>query len=252
MQDLFDKILSLAKLELNVFIVSEIGSGKKRIAKIIHDNSTRSAESFYSFYCLDIDENQYEEAFWGHLEFEDEFLTLRYDVLEKAVGGTLFLDQFSELSISFMLKIIESLHKGSNHLFRHNKFGKPRFIFSFNQESYQELTHSSIWDHLLKKLNPIVIMLPPLRERKEDIPILIDYFIQEIKQKNDRWKNLSISGAALQKCFNYNWPGNMLQLKNALLQGAILSYGQTIEEKHLPFSMDWQLPYELNGQKIGT
>ena len=250
MHDLFDKILSLAKLEHSVFIIGEIGSGKKRIAKIIHNNSTHSAGPFYSFYCLDIDEKEYEGAFWGHLEFEDNFLTLRYEVLENVVGGTLFLDQFSELSLPLMLKIIDSLNKGSKHLFRHNKMGRPRFILSFNQESYQELIKSSVWDQLLEELNPVVVMLPPLRERKEDIPILINYFLQKIKHEDERWKNLSISDQALRKCFDYAWQGNMLQLKNALIRGAILSYGQTIESKHLPFSMDWQFPYELNGKKI--
>jgi len=250
MQDIFHKILKLAKLEATVFIVGEIGSGKKRLANIIHKNSNRSRGPFYSFYCVDIDENQYQEAFWGHLKFEDEHLTLKYDAIEKACGGTLYLDHFSQLSPTFMMKIIESFKKGVNNLFRHDKSGIPRLIISFNQESYQEIINTPVWSRLLDLLDPMVVMLPPLRERKEDIPILIEHFLNELREQNNNCKSLKISKQALGDCFNYNWPGNIRQLKNALLQGAILSYGQTIESRHLPFSMNWQLPYEFDGKRM--
>lgn len=250
MQDIFHKVLQVSKLDSNVVIVGEIGSGKKRLANLIHEHSSRSNGPFHSFYCLDIDEAAYQDAFWGHLEFDEEHLILRYDAIEKASYGTLYLDQFSDISNSFMDKIINSFVKGSQNLFRYDKGGIPRLILSCNQESYQELTQAPIWSRLLQELNPVVIMLPPLRERKEDIPILINQFLGEMKEQNKGWKNLSISEKALNKCCEYNWPGNMRQLKNALIQGAILSYGETIECRHLPFSMSCKLPYELNNKKL--
>lgn len=252
MRDFFHKILSLAKLESNVILIGEIGSGKKRLAHIIHENSNRVEGPFYSFYCVDVNEDEYKDAFWGHLKFEDDHLTLRYDALEKAYGGTLYLDQFSELSPLYMLKIIDSFRKGTRNLFRHNKTAIPRLIISFNQESYQTILKTPIWDALLEQINPMVMMLPPLRERREDIPVLIEYFLNEIKQKNSDWNELSISAQALCDCFNYSWPGNIRQLKNALLQGAILSYGKTIESRHLPFSMTWRLPYETDDDKLSS
>lgn len=252
MRDFFHKILSLAKLESNVILIGEIGSGKKRLAHIIHENSNRVEGPFYSFYCVDVNEDEYKDAFWGHLKFEDDHLTLRYDALEKAYGGTLYLDQFSELSPLYMLKIIDSFRKGTRNLFRHNKTAIPRLIISFNQESYQTILKTPIWDALLEQINPMVMMLPPLRERREDIPVLVEYFLNEIKQKNSDWNELSISAQALCDCFNYSWPGNIRQLKNALLQGAILSYGKTIESRHLPFSMTWRLPYETDDDKLSS
>ncbi|MGD8747917.1 MAG: sigma 54-interacting transcriptional regulator [Balneolaceae bacterium] len=250
MQDILYKILRIAKLNSNVFIVGEIGSGKKRLAHLIHRKSNRAHNPFHSFYCIDIDEHEYKNAFWGQLTFEEEYLTLKYDALEKARAGILYLDQFSELSEFYMLKIVDSYLKGCTQLFRYNKKETPRLILSFNQESYQDLVNTKTWSSLLDQLNPVVIILPPLRERKEDIPLLIDYFLNEIKENYKEYKDLKISAKALYECFNYSWPGNIRQLKNALLQGAILSYGKTIECRHLPFSMSWQLPYELDSKKM--
>lgn len=249
MKDIFYKILHLAKQDSNVIVVGEIGSGKERLAHIIHENSHRANKPFHSFYCVDVSENEYKEAFWGHLQFEDNRMVLQYKALEKASGGILYLNQFSELSPKYMNNIVDSYQKGCKQLFRYNREAKPRLIMSLNQESYQELLQTPVWEKLLGQLDPVVIMLPPLRERREDIPILIDYFLTEIREKNSEYKNLRISAQALYECFNYDWPGNIRQLKNAMLQGAILSYGQTIELRHLPFTMSWKLPYELDESK---
>lgn len=249
MQDIFDKIMRLAKFDSNVIIIGEIGSGKKQIAEIIHEHSNRSKKPFHSFYCVDINEEEYKNAFWGQLTFENSQLILKYNALEKANGGILFLDQFSELSHKAMLNIIESIEKGCLQLFRVNHNGKPRLILSFNQETYQELLHTQVWKTLLNKLDPVVIVLPPLRERKEDIPVLINHFITEMKNENQEYEDLKISERALYSCTNYSWPGNIRQLKNAMLQGAILSLGQTIEPEHLPFMMNWNLPYKINLEK---
>jgi len=248
MQDIFHKILQIANLNSNVFIVGEIGSGKKKIAEIIHNNSKHSTKPFYSYYCVDISENDYKDAFWGRLKLEPDQITLRYDALEKSSDGILYLDQFSELSPDYMSNILDSYTKGCEQLFRYNKSAQPRLIISLNQESYQNILKGSVWKKVLNKLNPVVIVLPPLRERKEDIPLLIDYFLNEIKKNEADFKNLRISQKALDECSNYKWPGNIRQLKNAVLQGAILSYGETIKSEHLPFSMSWQLPYKF-GEK---
>ena len=248
MRDIFYKILHLAKLDSHIVIVGEIGSGKRRLAHIIHENSSRANGPFHSFYCIDIDENDYKDAFWGRLKLETDQITLRYDALEKSSEGILYLDQFSELTPHYMSNILDSYTKGCTQLFRYNKTAQPRLIISINQESYRKIVNSSVWQRVLKDLDPFVIMLPPLRERKEDIPPLINHFLNEIKKTDANFKNLKISDKALLECSTYNWPGNIRQLKNAVIQGAILSYGQTIESEHLPFSMSWELPYDI-GEK---
>src|SRR5699024_10684864 len=94
MQDVFYKIIHLAKLDSNVILVGEIGSGKNRLAKVVHENSSRAKGPFHTFYCLNADEDEYKDAFWGQLQFEDNHLVLKYDLLEKTIGGTLHLKQF--------------------------------------------------------------------------------------------------------------------------------------------------------------
>ena len=250
MQDIFNKILNIAKRDTHVIAIGEIGSGKKRLAQIIHENSDRAGGPFHSFYCVDVREEEYKEAFREQLLLKEEHFILKYNALEKASGGILYLDQFSELPPQFMLNIINSYVKGCKQLFRHDVKSKPRLIISMNQESYHGVIHLPIWKQILNLLGPVVIMLPPLRERKEDIPLIIESFLNEIKERYTEWNELTISKQALQECFKYNWPGNIRQLKNALLQGAILSYGKTIESHHLPFSMSWKLPYEFEGNEI--
>lgn len=249
MQDILNKIIRVAQLDTHVIVTGEIGSGKKRMARVIHENSARSNGPFYSFYCVDIDEKEYKEAFWEHLYFEEEHIILKYDAIEKASGGILYLDQFSELSPQFMLNIINSFVKSCNQLFRYDMDSRPRLVISMNLESYQEVSDTEEWNTILDKTDPVEIMLPPLRERREDIPIIIESFIKEINKKNAKWKNLTISDEALYECCNYSWPGNIRQLKNAILQGAILSHGETINSNHLPFSMSWKLPYNIDGDR---
>lgn len=249
MQDILNKVIRVAHIDTHVLIVGEIGSGKKRIAKVIHKNSIRSDGPFYSFYCVDINEKEYKEAFWEHLHFDEEHITLKYDAIEKASGGILYLDQFSELSAQFMLNIINSFVKSSDQLFRYDISSRPRLIISMNQESYQNVSHTAEWATILNKIDPVELMLPPLRERREDIPIIIASFIREINTKNSKWSNLNISDEALEECCKYHWPGNIRQLKNAILQGAILSHGETIKSCHLPFSMSWKLPYDVDGNR---
>jgi DNA-binding NtrC family response regulator len=120
----------------------------------------------------------------------------------------------------------------------------PRLILSICQDAFEDLAKTDVWDQLLELLNPISIMLPPLRERKEDIPALIKTFLAEAKTTELAWHNLSIAPEAVNKCMIYSWPGNVRQLKNAILQGSVLSHGKTIESHHLPFSMNWKLPYK--------
>lgn len=247
MRNILQKVLHVAKLDKPVILISEMGAGKKRIAQIIHENSSRAASPFYVFYCLDLTEERYEEAFREQLHLNDNHFILKYEVIEKATKGILYLDQFSELPPDLMLNVIKSYLNSSNQLYRFSSDARPRLILSVNMESYSELLNLSVWQTILHLLDPYTIIVPPLRERKEDIPILIDAFLNEIKAKHSEYNQLSISENALAVCTDYSWPGNIRQLHNALLQGAVLSHGRTIESRHFPFSMNWQLPYEFDG-----
>lgn len=244
MRDIFTKVKSISLLKKHIVLIGEIGVGKKRLAQIIHKRSRLAEMPFHTFYCIDITETKFKEAFWEHIHFENEHLQIKYEALEKAGGGILYLDQFSELSGEYMLNIVHSYIRGCNQLFKYNMSMSPRLILSISQDAFQNLSKTDEWNQLLKLLNPISIMLPPLRERKEDIPVLIKTFLAEARSSDSAWKNLSITTEAVNECKIYSWPGNVRQLKNAILQGSILSHGKTIECHHLPFSMNWKLPYK--------
>lgn len=245
MQNIYSKARSLAKIDTNLIIIGETGTGKKRLAHHIHENSSRADQPFHTFYCIDIDETIYKDAFKEHLHVEDDHIVLKYDAIEKAEHGILFLDQFSELPTQFMLDIVQLFIKSSNQLFRNDKASTPRLILSMKQKEYQKISNTQTWKTLLHQIDSVAIVLPPLRERKEDIPVYIDLFLNDFKKMNPEWSSLNLSDEALNHCVHYQWPGNIPQLRNALFQGAVFSNGKKIKVSHLPFSMEWKLPYEL-------
>lgn len=231
-------------MDKHLILIGEIGVGKKSLAHAIHRNSSRAEGPFHSFYCMNTNEDEFKEAFWEQVRVENGHLLLKYDVLEKASDGILYLNKFSELTTDFKMNIIESYIHGCNQLFRYNFATAPRLIISISQDSYREFIKTEAWNKLLLLLDPVSIMLPPLRERREDISALIETFIEEARSSEPSWYRLGITGDAMHECLAYKWPGNVRQLKNAIFQGALLSQGYMIECHHLPFSMNWQLPYQ--------
>lgn len=246
MWDIYHKILEIAKINTHVMIVGEIGSGKKKLAEIIHKYSPRAEGPFYSFYCPAVKEEEYKEAFEEELHIEENHMVLKYKAIEKARSGFLYLDEFSELPYQHMENIIDSYLSGKNQIYRYDEVNRPRLIISLNQVSYLKMLHTNTWLSILDALNPMVIMIPPLRERKEDIPLLVNFFLDEIRAMYSEWKDLTISKEALDSCLNHDWPGNLRQLKNAIIHGAILSNGRMIKDDHLPFTLNWKLPYDTN------
>lgn len=244
MKDIFQKVKSIAHLDKHLLLIGEIGVGKRSLAHAIHRNSRRAKGPFHSYYCMNTNEEEFKEAFWEQVHVEKDHLYLKFDILEKASDGILYLNKFSELTTDFKLNIIESYIHGCNQLFRYNFATSPRLIIAISQDTFQQFLKTEVWKKLLVLLNPISIMLPPLRERREDISPLIDTFIEEVRKSEPACSQLGITDDARRECVAYKWPGNVRQLKNAIFQGALLSQGRTIERQHLPFSMNWQFPYQ--------
>lgn len=244
MKDIYQKVKSIAQLDKHLILIGEIGVGKKSMAHAIHRNSSRAEGPFHSFYCMNTNEDEFKEAFWEQVRVENGHLLLKYDVLEKASNGILYLNKFSELTNAFMLNIIDSYIHGCNQLFRYNFSTSPRLIISLSQDTFQQFRKTEAWSKLLQLLDPVSIMIPPLRERREDISKFIETFIEEARRSEPAWYRLGITDDAMRECLAYKWPGNVRQLKNAIFQGALLSQGYMIECHHLPFSMNWQLPYQ--------
>ncbi len=243
MRDIYEKVKSVSRLEKHLILIGEIGVGKKNLAQAIHRNSSRSDGPFLSFYCMSTNEDEVKEAFWETVSVENGHLQLKFEVLEDARNGTLYLNKFSELTSEFMMNIIDSYLHGCHQLFRYSISSSPRLIISISQDSFQQLVKTDTWEKMIVALNAVSIILPPLRERPEDIHSFVEIFLSEVREANPTWNHLKMTTEALQECISFNWPGNVRQLKNAIMQGALLSRGNTIECRHLPFSMNWQFPY---------
>ena len=243
MKDIYEKVKNVSRLDKHLILIGESGVGKKNLAQAIHRNSTRSDGPFISFYCMSTNEDEVKQAFWETISVENGHVQLKFEVLEAARNGTLYLNKFSELTPSFMMNIIESYLHGCHQLFRYTVSSSPRLIISISQDAFQELVKTDTWEKLIVLLNAVSIILPPLRERPEDIHSLVEIFLSEARKANPTWIHLKMTKEALHECIRFNWPGNVRQLKNAIIQGALLSRGNTIESRHLPFSMNWQFPY---------
>ena len=243
MKDIYQKVMRIAHLDKHVVLIGETGVGKLNLAHAIHRNSSRADGPFHSFYCMNTNEDEVREAFWEHVHVENEHLLLKFDILEKTSHGILYLNNYSDLTNDFKLSIIDSYMHGCRQLFRYNIAASPRLIISISQDSFQHVMYTEAWNKMLTLLDPISIMLPPLRERREDIDAFIMTFIEEARSSDPAWYRLGITDDARRECLAYRWPGNIRQLKNAIFQGALLSHGDQIQCRHLPFSMNWQLPY---------
>jgi DNA-binding NtrC family response regulator len=134
MRNILSKVLESAKLDMPVIFIGEIGTGKKRMARIVHKSSSRAPYPFYTFYCLNITNEEYEKAFREQLHLSDDHFVLKYNVIEKATRGILYLDQFADLPADLMLNLICTFEKGSEQLYRYSKAAKPRLILSVNME----------------------------------------------------------------------------------------------------------------------
>lgn len=243
MNDIYQKVLLLAKTEFPVIFEGETGSGKHCLARVLHDNSNRSAGPLHFFYCPGIDESTWKDAFRENVSVCDDKIVIQFKAIEKAAGGTLVLYRFCELAEDEQSRILMLFLEGIRYVFRYANQMAPRLVLAMQPPAFQKMCKTAVWKNTMKSLLPVVVTVPPLRQYKQDIPLLIDFFLREIHQDSARGAKLGISETALRACCDYNWPGNIRQLKNALIQGATLSGGNTIELIHLPFSISWKLPY---------
>ncbi|MDZ7693106.1 MAG: sigma 54-interacting transcriptional regulator [Balneolaceae bacterium] len=253
MQDLYRKIVAVANTNKTVILTGEQGAGKRYVAKLMHSLSPYSEDSFRDIFC-----NTLEETIQDIVEREKERSPQEANyhqdkenfVLDFLSGGTLFFNAFSELSHfnkRILLNILNSAQKMHSRSSIHNNF---RFFLSIEESEYSKFKEKSFWTRLLKLLDPTIINIPPLREHCEDITLLIDRFLLDFAAKNNAQVH-AIAPRAVYKCISYHWPGNIRQLKNTIEHAAtIVPAGSVITANHLPFSLDWKSPYQLNDMDI--
>ncbi|MCG8526257.1 MAG: sigma-54 dependent transcriptional regulator [Opitutales bacterium] len=230
-QQVFKVIDKVAETDANVLIMGENGSGKEFVAREIHRRSHRRNEVFLSVDLGAISETLFDSELFGHVK--GAFTDAKHDRkgrFEVASGGTLFLDEIGNLSVSLQQKLLTSLHSreitrvGSN-----NKIPiDVRLICATNMPLLEMIEEKTFRQDLFYRINTVEINIPALRERLDDLPLLLDHFIS-INVKKYKKKIRRVSSKALKRLQEYRWPGNIRELQHAVERAVIMSDGDILE-----------------------
>lgn len=236
MQEVFDLIGKVAESRVNVLLTGESGTGKEVVAKAIHFNGERRDKPFIAVNCGAIPENLLESELFGHEKgaFTGAVLQ-KAGLFEVANGGTLFLDEIGELPASMQVKLLRALQEREVRRVGGTK-NLPvdvRLIAATNKDLAGEVAAGRFREDLFYRLNVIQIELPPLRQRREDISLLIEHFLRQLAPKGP----MKLSEKAMRRCLDYAWPGNIRELQNVLERCAVLGQGDLITEACLPPQM---------------
>jgi DNA-binding NtrC family response regulator len=217
-------IKKVARTEANVLVIGENGTGKELIVKEIHKNSHRADEAFISIDIGTITETLFESEMFGHIK--GAFTDAREDKtgwFETASGGTLFLDEIGNLSLTMQSKLLTAIQRRVIH-----KVGSKtpipfdiRLICATNKNLEELVSNNLFREDLYYRINTIVIEIPPLRDRGEDIVLLAEHFLREYAVKYEKF-NLKFSSKTLDKLMKYNWPGNVRELRHTIEKAVIL------------------------------
>ena len=236
MNRVFRTIEQIAGTKTTVLITGESGTGKEMVAKAIHYNSPRRDKPFVALNCAAIPDSLIESELFGHERgaFTDA-RARQIGKLEVADGGTLFLDEIGELSTQTQAKILRVLQEkeiqrlGGTETLHID----VRLVAATNKDLEEAIRHGTFRSDLFYRINVVPLFLPPLRERREDIPLLIDHFLKKLADEHPRPAR-RFSKKGLDLLMNYDWPGNVRELENVVERVIALTDAETIEEKDLP------------------
>src|SRR5216683_6560198 len=233
---IFDLVGQVASSRSTVLIQGESGTGKELIAKAIHANSPRKNQPFVPVNTGSMPTDLLESTLFGHVKGAfTSAIASKKGLFEVADGGTIFLDEIGTMSMETQSKILRVLqdkkfmHLGGIHEIQVD----VRVIAATNIDLRQLVREGKFRDDLFYRLNVITIDLPPLRQRKEDIPLLVDFFLSKYSEENERQRR-RITPEGLRPLLSYSWPGNVRELENVVERSVVLSTGVDIGPELLP------------------
>src|SRR5512139_1555416 len=239
MQKIFEIIQKVAHYKSTILVTGESGTGKELVARALHYNSERSQKPFIAVNCGAIPENLLESELFGHVKgaFTDAIRTKK-GLFEEADGGTLFLDEIGDLPGQLQVKLLRVLQDGE---IRRIGESKPiqidvRIVAATVKDLQKEVNEGRFREDLFYRLNVRPVHIPPLRERKEDIPLLTAHFIRkysEVMSKNV----IGIDSRALEALMEYKWYGNVRELENTIERAIVLADRENIEIENLPLEI---------------
>jgi transcriptional regulator with GAF, ATPase, and Fis domain len=231
MRSIFTQILKVAPTDSTVLILGESGTGKELVAMSLYEHSRRRGEPFVKLNCVAIPENLLESELFGHEKGAfTGAASQKTGKFEIADGGIIFLDEIGDMPMATQAKLLRVLQEKEFERVGGNRTIKVdvRFIAATNKNLLEMVKQGQFREDLYYRINVFSISLPPLRERKEDIPYLVDHFLEKSE------KPVQVSPQALQMITGYSWPGNVRELQNTIERAAILTEMGVIEPAHLP------------------
>lgn len=235
MRDIYELISRVAPTPSTVLVSGESGTGKELVARALHYQGPRAGRPFLSLNCAALPENLLESELFGHERGAfTGAVAMRKGKFEAADTGTLFLDEIGEMPLALQAKLLRVLQEKTIERLGGNKIIKVdvRIVAATNKNLQDEVLEKRFRQDLFYRLNVVSIVIPPLRERSDDIPLLTEHFIKKYGEQAGR-PGLTISPAALQALIRAPWPGNVRELENAIERAAIMCRGDEIETEDL-------------------
>lgn len=245
MKDIFEMIKEISEVNVPVLIQGESGTGKELVARAIHNEGPRAHKPFVPVNCGALPEGLLESELFGHVKGSfTGAMRDRKGRFEMASGGTLFLDEIADLSKAMQAKLLRVLQEGKfERVGDENTISADvRIISAANRNLKQEVEKGNFRNDLYYRVSVVPIHVPPLRNRKTDIPLLVEDFLKKAAYKGRKSKHISEN--ALSVMIDYAWPGNVRELQSAIHYALIKSKGKIIQPVHLPM--------ELRRQKIAA
>ena len=236
MQQVFKVIGQVAASDVTVMITGESGTGKELVARSIHRHSPRSSKPFVAVNCSAIPENLIESELFGHERGAFTGATAqRLGKFEVCDGGSIFLDEIGDMTATTQTKILRVLQEGEIQRVGNSETLKVnvRVIAATNKDLEALVKGKEFREDLYYRLNVVRLRLPPLRERVEDVPQIVDFFLQNLA-KAKKTKARKVSPEALAILCRHNWPGNVRELENMVYRSAVIAQGDAILPKDLP------------------
>jgi two-component system response regulator HydG len=236
MHAVIDRLKRIAPTDASVLIEGETGTGKELVAQAIHQNSPRKNKPFVALNCAALSENILESELFGHVKgaFTDAS-TDRVGKFAYAHGGTIFLDEVGDMPMATQIKLLRVLENGEITRVGSNETIKVnvRVLSATNRNLEDAIVAGTFRSDLYHRLKVVTISLPPLRERAQDIPLLIEHFIRQFAKRHHKTIK-SVSPAARMKLLAYEWPGNVRQLRNVIESMVVVDYDGVLDTDDLP------------------
>jgi two-component system response regulator HydG len=240
MREVGDLVERVADATAPVLIVGETGTGKGLVARAIHAQGSRAEASFVAVNCAALPENLLESELFGHVKGAFTGATTnRVGLIEEADGGTLFLDEIGEMSPALQAKLLHVIESGSVRAVGSNRVRtvNTRILAATHRDLRERVKAGSFREDLLYRLDVVTILLPPLRLRRDDLPILIEHFLERAKKQHPQSPVERLSPEALSVLLGHPWPGNVRELEHVIERAVLLGRASCINAQDLPPSV---------------